>query len=107
MEAALRLLEADLAWLEAVREAKAWAAEGELDVALAVLEPWWEAAEALALARETLRRTALQPHRADIAWLAVGEGDQRLHLAPIQPAHALGQARQCDAGKVLRLRQLA
>ncbi|MDR7268579.1 hypothetical protein J2X20_001208 [Pelomonas saccharophila] len=35
-------------WDLAVREAKTWAAEGRLDEALAALEPWREAAEALA-----------------------------------------------------------
>jgi hypothetical protein len=35
-------------WDLAVREAKAWAAEGELAVALAGLEPWRQTAEALA-----------------------------------------------------------
>lgn len=35
-------------WDLAVREAKTWAAEGELERALAALEPWREAAEALA-----------------------------------------------------------
>ncbi len=59
------------------------------------------AAESLLAARETLRRTALQPKRDDIAWLAVGEGDQRLHLAPLEVADRLEHDLYRDRASVL------
>ncbi|MBM4410503.1 MAG: exonuclease [Chloroflexi bacterium] len=42
------------------------------------------AAEALAGARDSLRRTVLRPDRDDIAWVTSGDGDVRLNLAPLE-----------------------
>ena len=60
-----------------------------------------QAAEALNVARDTLRRTALQPRRDDIAWLAVGEGDQRLQLAPLDVADRLEHDLYRDRASIL------
>ena len=72
-----------------VRDAAGALPEGVSELAEAMRVEASQSVEALATARETLRRTALQPRRDDIAWLAVGEGDQRLHLAPLDVSERL------------------
>ncbi|MGE3856672.1 MAG: ATP-dependent DNA helicase, partial [Dehalococcoidia bacterium] len=84
-----------------VRDAVAALPEGVGDLAEPLRVEATQAAEALTTARETLRRTALQPHREDIAWLAVGEGDQRLHLAPLDVSERLDHDLYRDRTSIL------
>ena len=70
--------------LTQVRDAAAALPEGASDAVSAMRAEAAHAADALASARDTLRRTTLQPRRDDIAWLSVGEGDQRLQIAPLE-----------------------
>ena len=84
-----------------VRDAAAALPEGTSDLAEVIRLEAAQAVEALSTARETLRRTALQPKRDDIAWLAVGEGDQRLHLAPLDVSDRLEQDLYRDRASIL------
>ena len=47
------------------------------------------ALDACAVARDTLRRVVLRPHREDIAWLSTADGDVRFSLAPLEVADHL------------------
>ena len=73
-----------------VRDAAGALPEGASDLVAALRAEAARTADALAAARDTLRRAALHPRRDDIAWLAHGEGDQRLHIAPREVADRLG-----------------
>ena len=84
-----------------VRDAAGALPEGISELAEAMRVEAAQAADALAAARETLRRTALQPRREDIAWLAVGEGDQRLHLAPLDVSERLDHDLYRDRTSIL------
>ena len=84
-----------------VRDAAGALPEGVSELAEAMRVEAAQAADALSTARETLRRTALQPRREDIAWLAVGEGDQRLHLAPLDVSERLDHDLYRDRTSIL------
>ncbi|MFA7248437.1 MAG: helicase C-terminal domain-containing protein [Dehalococcoidia bacterium] len=84
-----------------VRDAAGALPEGASVLAEALRGEATQAAEALGAARDTLRRTALQPRRDDIAWLAIGEGDQRLHLAPLEVAERLEHDLYRDRASIL------
>ena len=74
-----------------VRDAAGALPEGASDLVAALRAEAAHAADALVAARDTLRRATLQPRRDDIAWLATGEGDQRLHIAPLEVADRLAE----------------
>ena len=84
-----------------VRDAAGALPAGASELAEALRGEATQAVDALIPARDTLRHTALQPRRDDIVWLAVGEGDQRLHLAPLEVGERLEQDLYRDRLSVL------